>query len=65
MLVMTGQDPLRSTAPEPPSEYLAREHDHLVEPMFAGLGVGEADDEPPRPESLLRRFWRRLFPRPS
>lgn len=32
--------------PEPPdSAYRPRVDDHLVEPMFAGLGVGEEDVE--------------------
>jgi len=44
-------------------EYRPREHDHLVEPMFGGLGVegGARTDAPVPPRSGLRRFWWRLW----
>jgi len=43
-----------------------REHDHLVEPMFAGLGVERAP-EPPRPGfwARVRSFLRRFLGRAS
>lgn len=36
-------------------DYRPREHDHLVEPVFGGLGVGE--------QRVAERvgFWRRLW----
>jgi len=46
-------------------EYRPREHDHLVEPMFGGLGIEPARERAPRPSFLarclafLRRLWRR------
>lgn len=48
---------------EPGDGYRPREHDHLVEPMFGGLGV-EARERARRPGFLarclafLRRLWR-------
>ena len=55
-----------------PDEYRPREDDHLVEPMFAGLGVGEEreeEDAPPVEEegsrggflAALVRLLRRVF----
>ena len=43
-----------------------REHDHLVEPMFGGLGVEPAREACARKPSFLARclaFVRRLWPR--
>ncbi|MEQ1893851.1 MAG: hypothetical protein ABL998_15025 [Planctomycetota bacterium] len=43
-------------------DYRPRQHDHLVEPVFGGLGV-----EPEPPRNAFARFlaWlRRLFRRP-
>lgn len=37
------------------SDYRPREHDHLVEPMFGGLGVE------PRVEAARPGFWRRFW----
>ncbi len=53
-------------------EYRPRREDHLVEPMFAGLGVGEdrgEADKPPDEEedsrsgfyATLARLLRRIF----
>ena len=58
-------------------EFQPRENDHLVEPMYAGLGVGEEGEttepavehveEPRKTEDapsflvILSRFFRRLF----
>jgi hypothetical protein len=39
-------------------DYRPREHDALVEPVFGGLGVGEAR---PEPVGWWRRLWRALF----
>jgi len=36
-------------------EWKPREHDHLVEPVFGGLGARH------RPEEPRRGFWRRLL----
>jgi hypothetical protein len=35
---------------DPDDDYQPRETDHLVEPMFAGLGVGEEGEEEPSRE---------------
>ena len=44
-------------------DYRHREHDHLVEPMFGGLGVEPARERDRRPSFLARclAFLRRLF----
>ena len=43
-------------------DYRPREHDHLVEPMFGGLGVkGEARAKDAEPPSRWRRLWTRLL----
>jgi hypothetical protein len=44
-------------------DYRPREHDHLVEPMFGGLGVegGPRTDEPLELPRGFLRFWRRLW----
>jgi hypothetical protein len=43
-------------------EYRPREHDHLVEPMFGGLGVesGARREAPSGLRGFLRRVWRAL-----
>jgi hypothetical protein len=41
------------------SDYRPREHDHLVEPVFGGLGVESPRTPAPRP-GFLRRLWRAL-----
>ena len=41
-------------------DYRPREHDHLVEPMFGGLGV-ERDRPAAAPATGLRAFLRRLW----
>ncbi len=40
-------------------DYRPREHDHLVEPMFGGLGVKQSREVEPRP-GFWRRLWRAL-----
>lgn len=44
-------------------DYRPREHDHLVEPMFGGLGVegGKRRDGERETAAGLRGFWRRLW----
>ena len=45
--------------------YVPRDTDHLVEPMFAGLGTDESDaseTEDPEDGGLLRRLLRFLRP---
>lgn len=54
---------------DPDPDYQPRENDHLVEPMFAGLGVGEEEEERAKEEpdsrggwlAALARWWRRRF----
>ena len=45
-------------------DFEPRAHDHLVEPMFAGLGVGDDPDRQERPPerlpSVVARFLARL-----
>ena len=57
-----------SSMDDPDEPYRPRESDHLVEPMFAGLGVGEKEaehplEEDPTPPTLLIRLLRLLLPR--
>ena len=40
-------------------DYRPREHDHLVEPVFGGLGVGERREA--EHASAWRRLWRALL----
>jgi len=40
-------------------DFRPREHDHLVEPMFGGLGVGERREV--ERVSAWRRLWRALL----
>jgi hypothetical protein len=44
-------------------EYRPREHDHLVEPVFGGLGVegGARRDAEPDAPSGLRGLWSRVW----
>ena len=48
-------------------EYRPREHDHLVEPVFGGLGVRDEGTNPPAkkrgPWAALARWLRLLFAR--
>lgn len=47
-------------------DYRPREHDHVVEPMFGGLGLERhpppdlPPERPPARPGFLRRLWRRL-----
>ncbi len=50
---------------EPPADYRARDNDHLVEPMFAGLGVGDEEATEPEPRGFFARLARVLFGRRS
>ena len=63
--------PSESDAPEEPEPhpYELRATDHLVEPMFAGLGVEADEDEDAATDTepapgLLTRIWRALFGAP-
>ena len=44
-------------------DYRPREHDHLVEPVFGGLGVEprpERRGDGHEPEGVVRALWRRF-----